>query len=143
VSRRGLRKRRLLTLIASVVIAGVLVVLGAIWLAVLVLLIAVWRASRYQGVPVMVYHAVAPNPGWLPWADNTAIRPAVFAAHMAHLAKSGWQVIASRDLIAAQAGAPLPKRAVVLHFDDAYLDFWTRQRALRRPKIAMRVSPRT
>lgn len=127
--RRRVRKRRLAELGLGIVLGTGLILAGIFWLGGAVLLIALWRASRHMGVPVIVYHSVCEDATWLPWADNIAIRPRIFARQMAHLAKSGWTVIPSVRLQAAQAGdAALPRRSVVLHFDDAYLDFWTQAR---------------
>lgn len=75
------------------------------------------------GVPILVYHSVSPDPGWLPWARNTSVRPEVLDTHLKTLRRDGWHIVPTTDLIAAcKDGASLPRRAVVLHFDDAYLD---------------------
>ena len=74
-------------------------------------------------VPVMVYHSVSDAPEWLPWANNISVRPNVFEAHLKVIKRNGWTVISSQDLLSARAGgSQLPKRAVVLNFDDGYLD---------------------
>lgn len=126
ITRQARRKRRLIEAGAGLILALLVAGLLSIWLGLAVLGVVIWRAARYVGVPVMVYHSISDNVGWLPWADNIAVRPAVFARHMAHLARSGWTVISSETLIAAQQGhVTVPRRSVVLQFDDAYLDFFT------------------
>jgi peptidoglycan/xylan/chitin deacetylase (PgdA/CDA1 family) len=78
---------------------------------------------RRGGVPIIVDHSVSPAPAWLPWADNISVRPDTFRRHMQILRRSGWNVIATRELVEARrAGRALPPRSVVLHFDDGYLD---------------------
>lgn len=125
--RRALQAGLGLTLGAG---AGlVLLVLPGVpgWAAALALAVGLVAALRALddrgGVPVMVYHSVSAAPEWLPWAANTSVRPDVFEAHLRVLRRGGWQVIPSQDLARArQEGRALPRRAVALHFDDAYLD---------------------
>lgn len=95
---------------------GILVVIGG--------LIAGWQMLNHPGgVPILVYHSVAPDAGWLPWATNTSIRPEVLDIHLRTLERKGWVIVPTTDLIAARRGGPaLPPRAVILQFDDAYLD---------------------
>jgi len=83
-----------------------------------------WRALRKPGgVPILVYHSVSPDAGWLPWARNISVRPEVLDIHLRTLRRDGWNIVSTEDLVAARAnGASLPPQAVVLQFDDAYLD---------------------
>lgn len=110
---------------AGVILLAVPVAPG--WAAALVvtagLALALRALDDRGGVPVMVYHSVSSAPEWLPWGANTSVRPEVFEAHLRVLRRGGWRVISSRELVRArQEGRPPPRRAVVLHFDDAYLD---------------------
>lgn len=125
MTRRALRKRRLAQTGAGFLLALVLGFGQSFWLGLAMGAATLWLASRHVGVPVMVYHSVSDRSDWLPWADNIAVRPEVFSRHMKALARSRWHVVPSRALLDAQDGSALPKRAVVLHFDDAYLDFRT------------------
>jgi hypothetical protein len=76
-----------------------------------------------RGVAILTYHSVSPAPGWLPWSREIAVHPSTFARHLATLERMGASVIATRALVARRiAGPALPDRAVVLHFDDGYLD---------------------
>lgn len=61
---------------------------------------------------ILMYHAIAPDPG------PTSIAPEVFAAQMQVLAESGRPVV-SLDAWLARADP----RAVVITFDDAFVDF--------------------
>lgn len=82
-----------------------------------------WLLHNPGGVPILVYHSVTPDAGWLPWATNTSVRPSVLDIHLKTLQRAGWTILATSELIAARNnGSPAPSRAVVLHFDDAYLD---------------------
>jgi peptidoglycan/xylan/chitin deacetylase (PgdA/CDA1 family) len=78
---------------------------------------------RPGAVPVLVYHSVSPDAGWLPWADNTSVRPEAFRLHLEMLRRGGWTVLSTRAFVARRRqGAPMDPRAAVLHFDDGYLD---------------------
>jgi hypothetical protein len=77
------------------------------------------------GVPILTYHSVSPDPSWLPWADEIAVHPETLRNHLAAIGRMGCEVISTRRLVEARRlGQPLPKRLVVLHFDDGYLDNW-------------------
>ncbi len=111
----------------GVVAALMLAVLGFLFtgavLALMGCVLALRSLHHPGGVPILVYHSVSPQAEWLPWAKNTSIRPEVLRCHLRALKAGGWTVISTLDLIhARQTGAALPRRAVVLQFDDAYLD---------------------
>jgi hypothetical protein len=75
------------------------------------------------GVPILTYHPVSPDPSWLPWGDEIAVHPDTLRQHLAAMRGMGCEVVSTRRLIEARRlGEPLPKRPVVLHFDDGYLD---------------------
>ena len=99
---------------------------GPIWGAVCILAALVAGHRRLiapPGVAVLTYHSVSEHPEWLPWADEIAVHPETLSRHLDTLAAMGCMVMATRDYIAArESGAPLPRRAAILHFDDGYLD---------------------
>jgi peptidoglycan/xylan/chitin deacetylase (PgdA/CDA1 family) len=67
-------------------------------------------------LPILMYHHVSPKPGLV------TISPENFAAQMAWLAANDYRTIDSPDLERFLNGAHLPERAVLLTFDDGYLD---------------------
>jgi len=96
----------------------------------LVLLIfAVLLSRRWMfapgAVPVLTYHSVSAAPDWSPWSDGLSLPPETFERQLKILAKGGYNVIPTGELLKARrAGRHVPERSVVLHFDDGYLDNW-------------------
>ncbi|OLC32071.1 MAG: hypothetical protein AUH81_16750 [Candidatus Rokubacteria bacterium 13_1_40CM_4_69_5] len=76
-------------------------------------------ANGYQLVPVLVYHNIAPQAqGRLIMAAST------FEQQMRYLRSHGYRVISLTDLMEYVAlGRQLPRRSVVLTFDDGYKSF--------------------
>ena len=70
---------------------------------------------------ILLYHHVADDtPG------STSVSPATFAAHLRHLERHDYRVVPlSRIIQALNERAPLPERAVVITFDDAYRSVYT------------------
>jgi len=69
-------------------------------------------------VPVLIYHHVNPHSG-----DTVTVTPEVFEAQMVYLARSGFTTISIDDLMGALCkGQEINNRAVVLTFDDGWLD---------------------
>ena len=78
-----------------------------------------------RGVPVLTYHSVSPDSSWLPWAGEIAVHPDTLRAHLEEMRAMGCEVVSTARLVEARLGlAALPRRPVVLHFDDGYLDNW-------------------
>jgi peptidoglycan/xylan/chitin deacetylase (PgdA/CDA1 family) len=70
-------------------------------------------------VPILVYHQITPQPP--PGLRKYAVTPAVFRQQMAWLGLLGYVPITLNALLAArQGGLPLPRRPVVLTFDDGF-----------------------
>lgn len=132
MSDRRTSRKRAFVRAAGFAIAGLLVfaicaLLGALWpgIAALVLggALALRQLNHPGGVPILVYHSVSPDASWLPWSDNTSVRPETLRQHLRALQNGGYDFVSTQQLMdARQNGAPLPKRSVVLQFDDAYLD---------------------
>lgn len=79
-----------------------------------------------QGTAILTYHSVSPDPGWLPWSREIAVHPSTFETHLQTLRAMGASVLSTRDYLARRhAGAAMPPRPVVLHFDDGYFDNWS------------------
>jgi peptidoglycan/xylan/chitin deacetylase (PgdA/CDA1 family) len=71
-----------------------------------------------KSVPVLMYHHVAPHPG-----GKTTVTPEAFEAHMRYLAKGGYRTLKMSELMAHVRGErPVRDRAVVVTFDDGWLD---------------------
>jgi peptidoglycan/xylan/chitin deacetylase (PgdA/CDA1 family) len=71
---------------------------------------------------ILAYHAIA-DLSDDPVLAEYAVPPDLFAAHLDTLLAAGWQFVDLDALLAALAGeGSLPKRALLLTFDDAYTD---------------------
>lgn len=95
-----------------------------IWLSVLAAVVVIaggisWWASRHYVVPIMTYHHVNN-------ADpkrQDAVSPERFEWHMAYLKKHHFNVLSLRTLVQTiKQGKPLPRKSVVITFDDGYAD---------------------
>ncbi|MEM1373313.1 MAG: polysaccharide deacetylase family protein [Pseudomonadota bacterium] len=113
----------------TLVVSGWVLSSGSVAVAGLGLALAVavalhGKMHRPGAVPVMVWHSVSEDQDWLPWSDNISVRPSVFAAQMRALRRWGWHPVSNEALAEwmTDPAAPLPSRAVVLHFDDGYRD---------------------
>jgi peptidoglycan/xylan/chitin deacetylase (PgdA/CDA1 family) len=75
-----------------------------------------------RGIPVLMYHRVAPS-----GSSRTArwrVSPSQFDEHLDALGKAGYEGVSLDQLRQAwYEGARLPRRPVVLTFDDGYADF--------------------
>lgn len=70
-------------------------------------------------VPILMYHAVATDPNEATRA--LSVTPEAFAGQMAVLADRGLTPLTTADLAARwRSGRPLPKRPVLVTFDDGY-----------------------
>lgn len=69
-----------------------------------------------HALPILMYHHVSPAPGLV------TISPQNFAQQMAWLANSGYHTASCADLEGFLRGRELPRRTVMLTFDDGYLD---------------------
>lgn len=72
-------------------------------------------------VPILMYHEVTPRPA--PGFRKYCVSPAAFAAQMRWLALAGHVPITLDDLLRARHGQQsLPRRPVIITFDDGYQD---------------------
>jgi peptidoglycan/xylan/chitin deacetylase (PgdA/CDA1 family) len=80
-------------------------------------------------LPILMYHRVTGAPPRNRWA----LDPDVFEAQLRWLAENGFRTVGLEDLRRARLARRLPRRCVVLTFDDGTLDFeteaWPRLRA--------------
>src|SRR5437763_3129866 len=74
-------------------------------------------AACGQGVPILMYHSVAPE------GDALAVTPAELDAQLDFLHSGGFNTVTLHELLDAQDGlGKLPRRPIVLTFDDGYVD---------------------
>jgi len=71
-----------------------------------------------QPLPVLMYHHVSPKPGLV------TCSPENFRAQMQWLAKNGWRTLSTAGFAEALASGQVPKKSVLVTFDDGYLDNW-------------------
>jgi peptidoglycan/xylan/chitin deacetylase (PgdA/CDA1 family) len=78
--------------------------------------------GRHDGLAVLMYHRIAEPP---PSAVSTSlyVTPSALADHMDALSRRYTMVGLDDVLLARHGRRPLPRRALLLTFDDAYLDF--------------------
>jgi len=75
-----------------------------------------------ESVPILMYHAVAERPP--PATRRLSVTPESFEEQVAFLVDHGFTGMTFSDLADAfETGKALPKRPVVLTFDDGYADF--------------------
>ncbi len=73
-----------------------------------------------DAVPILMYHSIAEEPD-----NDLMVSPSTFAAQMKHLSDAGYQTITFQDLEEWERGEPIPKKPILLTFDDGYLDNYT------------------
>ena len=72
-------------------------------------------------IPILMYHEVTPRPA--PAFRKYCVSPAAFGAQMRWLALSGHVPLSLDDLLAVRQGQRrLPRRPVIITFDDGYRD---------------------
>ncbi len=69
-------------------------------------------------LPVLMYHHVSNIPGLV------TLSPGTFREQMRWLAESGWKTVTTADVEAFYLGEKLPRKSVMLTFDDGWLDNW-------------------
>jgi peptidoglycan/xylan/chitin deacetylase (PgdA/CDA1 family) len=75
-------------------------------------------AGAGVGIPVLLYHHINPHRG-----DVVTVRPEVFAAQMGYLVEHGYRFLSADELVDHVRGVrPVEEKAVVLTFDDGWLD---------------------
>lgn len=73
------------------------------------------QSDRVQTVPILCYHRLGSG------TSKMVVSPALFESQMTWLVRNGYHVVRLADLAAFLAGGKaLPRRSVVLTFDDGY-----------------------
>lgn len=82
----------------------------------------VTRSASSTRLSVLAYHAID-DLDEDPVLARYSVPPARFAEQLDHLGERGWNFVSLDQVLAAfDGGPPLPSRAVLLTFDDAYTD---------------------
>lgn len=77
-----------------------------------------------QSVPVITYHTIGFHTESRPWSF-LSLSASIFERQMAWLKKSGYHTITLSELYDYRTkGKQIPKKSVVLNFDDGFLDNW-------------------
>jgi len=74
--------------------------------------------SNAYSVPVLMYHHVVPAHG------RISVTTRRFAQQMAGLARAGYTSLTAAQFAGYLAGEPVPRKSVLITFDDGYLDNW-------------------
>lgn len=75
----------------------------------------------HSGLPVLMYHKVADN-----GSDGLTVTADMLELELAFLSEKGYQAISFLDLKESmETGKKLPKKPVIITFDDAYVNFRT------------------
>jgi peptidoglycan/xylan/chitin deacetylase (PgdA/CDA1 family) len=86
-------------------------------------------------LPILLYHRIAPFSSALPSiTQRLTVSPADFAAQMAWLVHHGYHAVTElQALNALERGAKLPRKPLMITFDDGYRDvLWNAAPVLRR-----------
>ena len=147
--RRDDRKRRVRAWSACAAAGGIAA--ASLWLmlggwagaasAVAALLCGLSVGHRFmvapRGIPILTYHSVSPDAAWLPWADEISVHPETLRNHLSAMRAMGCEIVSTRQLVEARLqGGALPRRPVVLHFDDGYFNNWVHAAPLLRRAAA-------
>ncbi|WP_053225922.1 polysaccharide deacetylase family protein [Solirubrobacter soli] len=90
-------------------------------------------AARRKAIPILMYHVINRAPAGVPnaelWVDKD-----VFADEMRALRKAGYTAVTLAQAWSGwKQGGPLPKKPIILSFDDGYLSHYTNAKpALRK-----------
>lgn len=69
-------------------------------------------------VPVLMHHHVSPSAGMI------TVSPENFESQIRWLAREGWSSLTLAQYAQFLAGAPMPRKSILITFDDGYLDNW-------------------
>jgi peptidoglycan/xylan/chitin deacetylase (PgdA/CDA1 family) len=82
-------------------------------------------AAHKRAVPVLMYHVIA-NPSSGTPNPDLWVGPAALRRQMRFLDRHGYEVVSLQEVYDYWHGGPLPAKAVVLSFDDGFVNHYTR-----------------
>ncbi|HWK27597.1 MAG TPA: polysaccharide deacetylase family protein [Solirubrobacter sp.] len=89
-------------------------------------------AARRKRVPILMYHVISAAPPGVANAELWVDRH-VFASQMQALARAGYEAVTLRQAWDGwRTGAPLPRKPIVVSFDDGYLSQYTHAKPVLR-----------
>ncbi len=78
------------------------------------------HGSHHGPVPILMYHVVGAPPAGAPY-PALFVAPELFAAQMYALRRAGWTAVTLEEAYRSWHGGPgLPRRSLVVSFDDGY-----------------------
>jgi peptidoglycan/xylan/chitin deacetylase (PgdA/CDA1 family) len=86
-------------------------------------------ASHNRRVPVLMYHVIGDPPSGTPFTQLW-VSASTLAAQMLFLDRRGYTVVNLQDVYDYWRGGPLPRKAVVVSFDDGFDSHYRRARPI-------------
>ncbi|MGM9566951.1 MAG: polysaccharide deacetylase family protein [Clostridia bacterium] len=78
------------------------------------------QSSYTSTVPILTYHSISEN------INDVTVSPQRFEEQIIALKKAGYKTVTFEDLVAfVEKGTPLPKKPIVITFDDGYSNNYT------------------
>ena len=125
-TRRSQRRIRWLLFIVAAAAWWAAAAQGAVWLRLFGVAGAAWlllKAGDAHRIPVLTYHSVSARGRWLGKPD-LVVTTGSFEAQLKWLQKHGYRTMNMEELIHCRSQGARCDKAVVLTFDDGYLDAW-------------------
>ena len=99
-------------------------IIGGIFSVAALFLGFIFSLPAPEGFPILEYHQITDNPD--PRAEIYSVPPAEFSAQLDYLQENGYTTITLNDYMKARRfGKPLPKKPIILTFDDGYENNYT------------------
>lgn len=86
-------------------------------------------ASHDRRIPVLMYHVIGDPPPGTPFTDLW-VSASTLGAQMRYLDRHGWTVVNLQDVYDYWHGGPLPRKALVVSFDDGFDSHYRRARPI-------------